>query len=379
MNLNYSNWPTSGASIASGSGASPKDAAAKASASTPGTPLPFSTAAQDSSQSDSKRIREMSKALARLRETFSTKAMIKQAASDRATMLKNLLVLMRRSLTGASPAEAKSIMAELKSIARELASLGTMVSGEAGEAAAKVAPVVNATEDAGTNDAGGTDPAAVETIENSPDDAAAALSPDITDAGASAPRTNAANGTAATEATALRESGATSAAATPQPRRGRQAAAAYAAQDRQKAGSSRRASGGNSAEKEANESLRKALDAALKALRSVISALRHKLGAANNGLKEAESMAEALDRALAQAKNPQAIATQGPSEDQAQELEQTREQPQEQAAGPAAQDSGAADIPTGLSTDAAGGSSGEASAADVSVPEALGSSINVTA
>lgn len=380
MNLNHSNWLISGALIANGGGASPKNTATKASASTPGLSQPLSRSAQDAGQSDAQRIKAMHKALAGLRETFSAKATVKQAAADRATMLKGLLVLMKRRLIGAGPAEAKSIAAELKSIARELASLGAMLSGGGGGGTAKVAPVVNAAENAGLNDAASTDPVAAEAIENSPDDAAAAPAPSPADTGAAAPQASVVNGTAATEAAAVHDTGATSAAAPAsalQSGSGHQAAAAYAAQDAQKAESNRRVSGG--AEKEANESLRKALDAALKALRGVISALRHKLGASKNELKEAENMADALDRALAQAKNPHAIATQGPNENQTQEQEQSREQPLEQAPVQAAQESGAADTPGDLSTDAADGGSSETSATDVSVPETVGSSINVTA
>lgn len=232
------------------------------------TTLTLSLVAQNFLKSQVKRLNDMQDALAKLSAMPSANASAKQAASERATMLKKMLDTMKQMMIGATPAQAKAMAAQLKGIAQELASMGKMLSG--GENSATASRVSVAVETANS----GTDNTANSVASGQ---AAASPAPAELEAEASANETG---GSAAGH--------------------NQQAVTAYAAQDAQHPQS---AAGKNGVEKAANDALKKALDEAIKALRAVISMVKSKVGTTNKDIKAAESKLAELGRAMDGAEN----------------------------------------------------------------------------
>lgn len=266
--------PASGSESAHGTGA--EIAVVATNPTSRDTTLTLSLVAQDVLKSQVKRLNDMQAALAKLNAMPSTNVSAKQAASDRAAMLKKMLDTMKQMMIGATPAQAKAMAAQLRSIAHELASMGKMLSGGENSATAGTVSVTAETANSGTDNAA-----------NSVASGQAAVSP----AGIEAETT-------------ANEAGDSAADHNPQ------AVAAYAAQDAQHP---QGAASVNGAEKAANDALKKALDEAIKALRAAISMVKNKVGTTNKDIKAAESRLAELGRTMDSAENQnsggQAVAT----------------------------------------------------------------------
>lgn len=232
------------------------------------TTLTLSLVAQDVLKSQVKRLNDMQDALAKLSAMPSANASARQAASERAAMLKKTLDTMKQMMIGATPAQAKAMAAQLKSIAQELASMGKMLSGGENSAMAGMVSITAETANSGTDNTA-----------NSVASGQAAVSP--------------APAGIEVEATA-NETGGSAAGHNPQ------AIAVYAAQDAQR---HQGAASNNGAEKAANDTLKKALDEAIKALRAVISMVKSKVGTTNRDIKAAESQLAELGHAMNSAEN----------------------------------------------------------------------------
>lgn len=257
---------TSGSEGAHGTAA--ETAVAATDSSSRETTLTLSLVAQDVLKSQVKRLNDMQDALSRLSAMPSANASAKQAASERATMLKKMLDTMKQMMIGATPAQAKAMAAQLKGIAQELASMGKMLSDGESSVTANMVSVAVEAANSGTDNT---------TNSVASGQAAASSAPAGLETEASANETG------------------DSAAGHNQ-----QAVAAYAAQDAQRPQS---AASDNGVEKSTNDALKKALDEAIKALRAVISMVKSRVGTTNKDIKAAESKLAELGRAMNGAEN----------------------------------------------------------------------------
>lgn len=243
-------------------GTATETAVAATDSSSRSTALTLSLIAQDVLKSQVKRLNDMQDALAKLSAIPSANASTKQAASERAAMLKKTLDTMKQMMIGATPAQAKAMAAQLRSIAQELAAMGKMLSGGGSSVTAGTASVTAETANSGTDNAASS----------------------VTSGQAAAPPAPA---EIEADATANETGGSTAG-------HNQQAVAAYAAQG---------AAGNDGAEKAANDALKKALGEAIKALRAVISMVKSKVGTTNHDIKAAESRLAELARAMDGAEN----------------------------------------------------------------------------
>lgn len=277
---------SSGQTLVSGgtNGTGVEAVGASTSSSSRDTTLTLSRAARVAPQFQAQRLNDMQNALTKLRDMPSANVSAKQAASERAAMLKKRLDMMKQMMIWATPAQAKAMAAQLKDIAKELASMGVALSG-GGSASAVTAssePVALGVADMSTILASSASP-----------------TPSPASAGTKAKETGVAasdtGGSPAITHTHEIQAG-----------RGHQTVAAYAAQDTRNAKLPQSAASNNGVEKAANDSLKKALGEAIKSLRAVISMIKSKVGASNKDMKETEGKLAELWRSMARAENQNA-------------------------------------------------------------------------
>ena len=186
----------------------------------------------------------------------------KQAALDKAAILKRRLEMLKAMLLFASPEEAKSIARQLKGIASELASLGKNVGGNSSASATLAVP--------GTTSAASETTSATASAEAATDEAAAPTAADPASASSDAQQSDAASD----DDVAGKKTGDAS------------------------------AKSGESTPKSDDNALRKAIDEAKHLLKQVILSVKAKLKEgeeeARRDLQTAENSLVELDRALAQ-------------------------------------------------------------------------------
>ena len=98
-----------------------------------------SNAKKSSEERQLKRLAEMQAAVKRLQAMPSQKAVAKQATTNKVGMLKQRLDALKALLLHASPAQAKALLQELKSIAKELSAAAKSLGGGSGGGAATAA------------------------------------------------------------------------------------------------------------------------------------------------------------------------------------------------------------------------------------------------
>jgi hypothetical protein len=256
------------------------------------TTTTLSQAALDAFQAQAKRLEDMRSALERLRAMPSASISAKQAAAERAAKLKQRLDMLKQMMIGASPAQARAMAAQLKDIAKELASLGKNLGGDGGVATAGPESGEASVENPGVENSAGSLVSTPVDGENE----AILLSPTGADADLSvAEVVPTSAGTDVAEATAKGD-----AASSSNPGR---AIAAYTAQRAPANPLPQNAASGTDSEKVANEALKKALGEAQKALRSLIAMVKGVLGRNHKDVKEAEAHLVELELAMNKAED----------------------------------------------------------------------------
>jgi len=227
-----------------------------------------------SQKAQAKRQSDIQDALKQLRSMPSPRVSAKLAATQRATMLKHRLDVMKQMLIGATPTQAKAIAAQIKAIASELAGMAkTLAEGGGASSTANA----SATPQVTTGNEGSTSNGNTEVAEQTP---------------------------------ATSTSGATNQAGTGHDdtltASQRQGLAAYAAQNSSSTPDKPGARNDNNEEKSANEALKKALDEAKTSLQHLIAMLKNKTGnskKAAHDIVDAEARLRDMERSMAQAGN----------------------------------------------------------------------------
>lgn len=277
MKLSFSNRLTLMTRVAPPTTAAPHDASP-----------PLSASAQAAQKAQAKRLGDMQNALVQLRAMPSAKGSAKQAASERAAMLKQQLDLMKQMMIGVAPAQARGMAAQLKAIARELAALAKTLSGEGGTGTAPAMATVGAGESATPAIAATGSAERTESARSDEEQAAAKTTKGADEAGntdIAPPAAGSAPGIAA-----------------------------YTAQDALKARGTTNGSAGNGPESAVDSSLRKALAEAGMALRVCLALLKSKLGASRKDakdIKDAEAQLKDMERSMAKAESPHTSVSAG--------------------------------------------------------------------
>lgn len=250
-------------------------------------PTALDDAQTRAAKAESKHLAGMQEALAKLRAMPSPKVSRKRMATEQATMLKRRLEMMKQMLIGASPELAKTLAAQIKAIAKELAGLAKVLASDGSKTSAPTISVSGTPEVSAHG--------ASSTAESSAPAAAEASGAVETTVAATVADT--ATPTNTTDSTNNDQENAVS----PGQREG---LAAYAAQNTQSSRDSSASNSNDEQEKAADKDLKKALAEALALLRELIAMLKSKAAAskkANEDIREADAQVRDIERSMAQA------------------------------------------------------------------------------